>query len=343
MKDSFRTGCVDRCWFLVLFVAAVQSLSGAAYADAKEDAETLRSLATRVRENMGKIRTWRGEAVVERTPTRKIPLYPGDANSPVALWRKKIAAKFWFSADLDAVRWSLSWESCHYDDQGSPMTPLRRETVDEMVKDKKFYRFLDCETASEGRSEKVLTIWPPERARRGDVGNSFDPMWFFQRYDPVGALETYAVLISRGEKGITVRREGQLVILQADYDDQSMMKRTFDPSQGGNQVEFHSSYSRPDRAPSQEVWTYEEIDGIWVPKSHRRTHDGRPEQAVTLTTSVVNQPIPASEFTLESLGVRPGTRVSDTLLHTTYRYEPPSGQSTVSSEGREGEQGDRSR
>jgi hypothetical protein len=331
MRDLFRAICINRYCLPVLLVAAVQSLSGVpVYADAKEDAELLKSLATIVRENKDKIRTWQGEAVVEITPAEKIPLRVGEPNSPVGLWRKKNAVKFWFSADLDAVRWSLSMESHYFDDQGSPMTPLRRETVDEMVKDKKFYRF--WELAVDGKPEKVLTIWPPERARRGDIGNSFDPMWFFTRYDTTGTLETYPVLISRGEKGITVRREGQLVVLQEDYDDRTMMKRTFDLSQGGNQVEFSSNW-RPDKGTSREVWTYENTDGIWTPKTHTRTFNGRTEQAITLTASVVNKPIPASEFTLESLGVRPGTRVSDTMLHTTYRYEGPPGQSAAPSDG----------
>ncbi|HSW01433.1 MAG TPA: hypothetical protein VLI39_14780 [Sedimentisphaerales bacterium] len=173
MKDSFRPGCVDRCWFLVLFVAAVQSLAGVPIgAGVTEDQELLKSLATRVRENKDKIRSWQGEAVVEITPAEKIPLRVGEPNSPVALWRKKSAAKFWYSADLDVVCWSLSSESRYFDDEGRPLSILRQETVDEMVKDKKFYRFLDYETASEGRSEKVLTIWPPERARR-PVDGSF--------------------------------------------------------------------------------------------------------------------------------------------------------------------------
>jgi hypothetical protein len=129
----------------------------------------------------------------------------------------------------------------------------------------------------------------------------------------------------------TVERKQDLVIwelrwkeLQGSYE--AVNHFEMDLSKGGNLVRYYAT-STPETSELCE-WAYEEKEGIWVPcrftwecvgkdaKGDRRKNIRR----VQFTENIVNQPLDAAEFSVEKLGVKMGTRVTDRIAGVAYKY-----------------------
>ena len=286
------------------------------------DAGLLKKMAAMLRENRGSIRCWQGKADMETSSVEKVPLQPSAPEGRTGVFKRKTVATFWYSADLEATRWTVSAEDRYYDDKGEPISSIFRETYDEMVKGRTLYRYRDYFKVKGGKSVKGLTIWSADKARQGGISSSFDPMWFFTHdgHDTIEKLDVYSVLVANGRKDIAVRQEGQLVVLQEDFEE-GKIRHVFDLARGGNQVEYLSEITTGLRAGTRrETWSYQKAGGAWVPVAWSSTRNGCPDGTVTFTESRVNEPIAPSEFTLEGLGVRNGDPVSDTVARLAYRY-----------------------
>jgi len=76
-------------------------------------------------------------------------------------------------------------------------------------------------------------------------------------------------------------------------------------------------------------WTYEEKDGVWIPKTWTKIIEWDPPafdgctkytRTVMFVENILNRPVPASEFSLDKLGVKVGDKVSDHKLGFPYQY-----------------------
>ncbi len=278
-----------------------------------------------LRENKGRIKYWQGRANMETSSIDRIPLQPNVPDGKAGISKRKTRAVFWYSADLEATRWKISTEGRYYDDKGQPISDLFQGTYDEMIKGGTFYRYMDYFVLPDGKRAKGLTLWPADKARQSGISSSFDPMYFFTHdgHDTIQKLDVYSTLVAKGRKDVTVRQEGQRVTLQEDFDE-GRISHVFDLSQGGNQVEYATDVAGPRARTGRQTWSYRKIGDAWVPTAWSRTRDGHPETSVTLADIRVNEPISPSEFTPESLGVKQGDPVSDTVAKLAYRYGTPS-------------------
>jgi hypothetical protein len=295
----------------------------AARAGVEGDLELLQRTAMMIRENRDKIRYWQGSATINV-----------DEKDRQGAWlrQEKRSASFWLSRDLDAVRWSMSIDSLKSPDAAGRLVEaqgvLRR--TDEMKKGQTFYRYRDYYITREGENKKGLNIYPLERADRAAYSTTFDPMWYFtlKGLDMTDRLMFFFHEARNPEIMPTkVWQEGRLVILEIDSE-RVLSRHVFDLERGGNLIEYTGKEYNV--GSERRTWAYEQQGGAWVPKEFLFVHEQSVADAsewawrdfrVTFAGNVVNQPIDPCEFTLESLGVKLGDRVSDTTLKLSYSYE----------------------
>jgi len=123
-----------------------------------------------------------------------------------------------------------------------------------------------------------------------------------------------------GINGIKIIREGDNVTIDHSLRDITQFY-TVSLSQGCNPISFETNNSGSTWAYR---WTYENIDGIWLPKTWTESvhqKDQRDEdRKVTFVENVVNQPVEATAFAFPSLGVKPGDQVQDRRINPPRQY-----------------------
>ena len=130
--------------------------------------------------------------------------------------------------------------------------------------------------------------------------------------------------------GWRVTRDQDTVVLEyhepcGDAGDYVQNRYEYSLSRGGQLMLFlgHDPYV-------DEKWTYQfaQINKVWVPshveyENHTRYQDGKRRHSIRViswTQNTINQPIPADIFSLESIGVRAGDRVTDARSSLFYTY-----------------------
>jgi len=124
---------------------------------------------------------------------------------------------------------------------------------------------------------------------------------------------------------IRVDRDGDLVTCQL-RDEEPINRYVFNLAQGCNLVSW---YSKASIVTERWDFEYEEINGVFVPKSAKWHNEQRVEghepkilkRVVDFEGSVVNEPIPVSEFSLDKLGVEPGDTIYDVAIGLSYTYK----------------------
>jgi len=296
------------------------------------DTELLRMLATAQRDNAGRISSWQGSSRVE--------VIRADPNG--VLLQDAGEHHFLYSREHNATRWNWTPGDRHRREEGKLVAdPLPDKKESEMRKGDAFYKYnLGIETR-EGERRGALVIWPVQKAEEGVFSYSFDPMWYLTGevtgWDDManGLMEYYRMANDPNFTSLYVRytlgRDGPLVTLDIENPTAEMASRyVFDLSKGGTMARYHATMKRNVQVME---WTYEEKDGVWIPKAWRKVIDWDPPhfegctrytRTVTFVESTLNRPVPASEFSLEKLGVKVGDMVSDHKLGYPYRYGGPS-------------------
>jgi hypothetical protein len=146
----------------------------------------------------------------------------------------------------------------------------------------------------------------------------------------IALLNMYYDNSDHPEINAKVTREGDKVILHVDGSGAIIMHLECDLAQGCAPVSYSITAPTIGLTYSYE---YEQISGVFVPKRFTYKHETHEEGAkaksqvrdMVFTRNSINEPIPESEFSFESLGVRPGDRVSDRFIGVTYAYKamPP--------------------
>jgi hypothetical protein len=292
------------------------------------DIELFRALAMAQRDNAERISSWQGSSRVEVTRS--------DPNG--ILLRDTSAYHFIYAREHNATRWNWTPED-RYTRKGGKLVadPLEDKKLNEMRKGDAFYKYdLGVET-KEGEKRGALVIWPVQKAEEGAYSYSFDPMWYltgeWTGWDDMatGLMEYYRMAndpnFTSSFARYSLTRDGPIVTLDGENPTADMASRyVFDLSKGGTLARYHATMKR--NVQSIE-WTYEEKDGLWIPKTCTKIIDWDPPKrdgctkytiTVTFIESTLNHPVPASEFSLEKLGVTVGTRVSDHLTGLFYLY-----------------------
>jgi len=287
-----------------------------AWALLEGDPELLRITAKAQTENRNRIESWQGQAQVETSRE--------DANGVMHLERSLY--DFVFSRKHDATKWKWTGQKRYIredlltgEDPPSENWPHNIKT--EMRKGNAFYV---C--PPDLRAENALVIWPREKSQDGVYSYSFDPMWYLtgkMTVDLDDLPEMLLIFYRRANdpkfapyNKLTVKRDGDLVVFETRFDD-LVNRHTFDLSKGGCTMEY---YAQSENGTELRQWIYEQKDGVWAPKtfifSHKTKTPGalgqiKRTRKVNFINNVLNQPIPPSEFSIKSLGLRDGGRISD--------------------------------
>lgn len=292
------------------------------------DTELFRKLAMAQRDNAERISSWQGSSRLEVTRA--------DPNGILLL--SNSAYHFIHAREHNATRWNWTPEDRYMREEGKLVAaPLQDKKLNEMRKGDSFYKYnLGVETM-EGEKRGSLVIWPVQKAEEGVYSTSFDPMWYLTGevtgWDDMatGLMEYYRMAndpnFTSSFARYALTRDGNLVTLDIENPTAEMTNRyIFDLSKGGTLARYHATFKR--NVQSIE-WTYEEKEGVWIPKTCTKIIERDPPQldgctkytrAVTFVESTLNHPVPASEFSLEKLGVTMGIRVSDHKAGLFYYY-----------------------
>ncbi|MBI9015773.1 MAG: hypothetical protein JEZ07_00795 [Phycisphaerae bacterium] len=316
--DSINT-IQKKVSLLLLSFVLIHGLCSDLIAKVEGDLDLLKKTATMIKENKESIRYWQGSAKIER-------LWEENGN---ITRREEYSAEFWFSKKQEASRWSMSNDKLDIlDDAGKLIAGEKRERHNEMKRGNRFYRYKNYYTIDNGERKKSLTIWPLSEADQSTYTTTFDPMWYLtnKKRDLAVRLMFYYHEANNPElSDVKVWQEGDLVILEATSGD-LIDRHTFDISKSGALIQYIGIGGKniEDRN-----WSYEQHNGVWVPKTFFYTMETIMKYGGTKINSYkvrfannqINETIPDSEFELESLGVKNGDDVSDTILKTGYYYE----------------------
>jgi len=194
-----------------------------------------------------------------------------------------------------------------------------------MIRDDDYFRLMNgFQPAGQTEWERTLVIWPQEEA----VGNvhmtadSFDPTWYYT-VNGLSIPERLEGLHEMGEAAnVHVRREGSIVTVETSTT--SVLNRyRFDLDQGGSLIESYTTTTEDDTWLIE--YSYVNLEDAWVPASFKKTNQtkqsGLLEREVVFKNQVINQPVPADEFTIEAMGIQARARVTDRRLGLFYEYQ----------------------
>lgn len=286
-------------------------------ADWEGDPSLLESVIAAWQENRTSLQTWQGGGTVTHRTS----------DEEGALIAESASISYWYDEQRQAKRWSWNVDQRRErTESGLQVAEAHPSESEEIVTLDRYIRHAHGMNVG-GDWFKTVVIWPREEAAERSRGlYSFDPMFYWDRHgrDIPGYLRHH--IENWGNPEMTparVYREGQLVVMEL-VGDTVRNRFVFDMEKGGNVVEYTASDSR---RSGTFVWTYEQRDGVWVPATLKRTvvenGEGSSETReieVTFGTNAVNQLIDESVFTVEGLGVAPGTRVTDHILNLAYDY-----------------------
>ncbi|HCO96895.1 MAG TPA: hypothetical protein DIU00_23655 [Phycisphaerales bacterium] len=302
---------------LLIFSGIIISCVLPATAGTKGDIELLRLVATAHQANRARIRTWRGRAHIE--------VINADANGIII--KDKQTVDFISDRSRGVTRWKWIHNERYVREglqiEGHPVSDTLLEALNAMTTRGGFYRRAPAITTREGQRLNTIVIWPPERAHRSSYSDCFDPMWYLTGHmtkcldDLVDRLAfLYRRVKNQGASDIIATRQGDLVFLQLGNEN-ILTRHTFDLSRGGNVVKY---YAHSNNGTELREWTYEQIDGAWVPKTFMFSYDVKSPDAlgatsrirrVTFVENILNDPISVSQFSFKALGYQDGEQVTD--------------------------------
>ncbi len=292
------------------------------------DPELLRMTAMAQKNNRERIDTWQGSSQVE-------VIYE-DSNG-VTLHEKSLS-DFVFGRQQEATRWKWNLEERYIREEGQLVlddSAWTKEISNKMTKKDAFYVCEPAFTTKEGERRNTLVIWPVRKARRKVYSYSFDPMWYLTGPMTAGGDDLTEMLMAFYQRAnnpefapghtLKVMRDSNLIVFET-RNEGIVNRHEFDLSKGGNVVKY---YGESNTGNELREWTYEQKDGVWIPKTFTLNINNNTSQPgvlskrirkVTFVENTLNHPVDPSEFSLEKLGVRVGMRVSDQKMGLFYLY-----------------------
>jgi len=313
------------------FITALCFLAPPAMADdAKDDPELFLTVIAARKQNLEKLRTWQGKAqvtsyVIWSNPTSLLdPKADLDFDLAIPGEAQRTTTECDFALDMPSDALLLRMNVTHAQQIKAGVTkdaPNLRQAEAKMLHRNGLYELSQIYTRADGRKENGLVIWSADMAK--------DRMWTWAQYDPrrylstwegsdINVQLTYAHKwsvegVTAGLRGIT--REGQLVTYRVELKGTKWCY-TYDLAKGGHLVAMET---KSDTFHNTYAYEYVEIDGIWIPSVCKRkgvytsktSEKNGSISEFRFTESVLNKELPDSAFSLETLGVHKGCRITD--------------------------------
>lgn len=316
-------------WSISFFIIVFMSLPVEAILEG--DPELLRMTARAMKDNIGRVGSWQGRSQVESIHEDAIGI----------IQQEKSLYEFIYSRKEEATRWKWTGQERYIrKDEEAKLSPINwpaYDTKSEMRKGEGFYICASDYITNEREKQNSLVILPKEKAEEGVYSYSFDPMWYLKGRVADDTDDLSEMLMFFYKKAndpnfapdnlLKVKRDGNLVVFDTGLE--GLINRyTFDLSKSGFIVEY---YGESNEGVELRKWSYEKLNGIWIPKSFSLDHKTwsntktksiktRLYRKVNFLESILNEQIPSSEFSLDKIGVTVGTPVSDHLLGLFYYY-----------------------
>ena len=288
----------------------------------KDQAELLRYVIYTYKENKAKIQTWQGKAIIESRTSDKTQPSEDELTSRV---------EFTFDRKQESVRWKHTLEKWKKSIYGKEEPKTVPQIINGMVTPDGFYQFghQGTEPGDPLKHSLILDINPPERSQRIRQEShtyTFLPFLYLDtpRGDVARELVTYLGWSDIPSLDcIRVIREGDHVTIDFGTDEQHYNRYTLSLSQGCNPISYESN-SAPDSSWKY-LWTYEQVDGVWLPKTWTETVHQKNSQdkqsTITFVENRVNQSLDSSAFSLHGLGLKPGDNIQDRRKKPTLKYK----------------------
>ena len=295
----------------------LQFLYSPSFGQVHGDKELLLLIMNGHRENIERISSWRGQALI------RLHTEGRGADKRDMLSR----AEFVYDGDLEATRWSwglvedkaenadgTKWENSKYFKNG-------------MIKEKQILNLGPVYSDFQKRPY-TLVVDSFLEYKRSNFSDDFDPMYYLN--EAAKHMVPFPDLYENPEsfpKDYYISREGDLVALKiVPKKNQNMFTEyIYDISQGCNLVSYFTKYT--DHNIIRQKYEYEKAANVFVLKKvvhHTENQGEKPQvyhQEIEFTNTAVNEPVDPLEFSLEKLGVKPGDHINNRLLNLVFQYQ----------------------
>lgn len=281
----------------------------------RDHLDLLRYVAVTYTQNKAKIRTWQGTAAVDSR---------GNYETTGVGYHRGAAVQFVFDRARKSVRWNEILQKSTKIERGQETllpTPL---VINGMMTPGGLYRFGQNELLPGDPAKRplMLTIYSPSESLQPQF-HDFSPLYYLDtpRGDVAQDISGFLGWADHpGMAGIKVIREGDEVTIDMSMNNLGQ-HYTVSLSQGCNPIRYETV--QPD-STWQYRWTYESIDGLWLPKTWAETVHAKgsrdDQRKVTFVENRVNQPVEPGAFDLYRLGIQVGDKVDDQRTGQKYTY-----------------------
>jgi hypothetical protein len=274
-------------------------------------------IASRYARNYQKLQTWQGKARIHSGNGA-----PGNTSEETD--------EVYFLCDVskDKLRWY--WRKLPAGDTSDEQPNRAEYFAAGLVTGQTFWKLYPVQIGKPRPAANVLVR--PRPAQIESVNEEFSPLYYFQciERDMYKRLMFFYEHRNALQYLVRIEREGDIVVISVEGKEtvagHSLLvnRYTFDMAKGCNLIRYYSKGT----VAADWAFAYEELAGVWVPKSVKCVYEAPVGQLHTTSTteftqSVLNQPIDPNEFTVEKLGLEPGDKVQDTINGFTYRYKAP--------------------
>ncbi len=282
-----------------------------------ESLDLLRYVVLTYRQNKAKIKTWQGKATVESRQTYDRTASGQDFSANI---------KFVFDRAKKSIRWNDTLEEYARITGGQDEPQPTPQIVNGMMTPEGLYRLgRDGMPGNPAKRPLTLRIYPLRDSfgRLQPQNFDFNPLYYLDtsRGDVARDLSGYIGMANQpGLSRIKVIREGDSVTIDMSMSNITQ-RYTVSLSQGCNPVSYETiepTWTWKYR------WTYESVDGVWLPKTWTETVRQKgvrnEDRKVAFVENRVNQPVDPAAFSLPQLGLEKGDTVYDERTGQRYQY-----------------------
>jgi len=302
----------------VLVVAGVGPFASVARAELQGDLEVLKMAAVKYRTNLDLLENWRGRLAMSSQFLRKEGNHLVECNIEFA-YDKKTSSNRW------TIHVNKDVKTAGGKEEPAEM-PHRRAGL---IRDGVHYQFM-YDLGKEA-SPHTVTVGAKRFFEPGFHMGSFEPAYFLTHEGQ--DFDKYWLFLCENAKqpaivGSLVRKGDRLMLINERAKQGLRSVCEINLAQGGNVERLETSLKRPElERTTAWTWTWEQVNGVWVPKEIRKdfvTTGEKPEEyhdRLTWTENAVNTPLAEDEFSLVKLGVRRDDVVYDTRTGSRYKIQ----------------------